>query len=458
MRFTSTGDSRVESDLTSALHAGLAPDGGLYQPTRLPPFPPGFLEGLDPDPATVGAAVLGHLLGDDPSLPSLAIQAMSREALDFPIPLRPLGGSWPDVWLLELFQGPTLAFKDVGARIMARLLERLPSQTRPSASSGGGPASTDPRPVTVLTATSGDTGGAVAAAFHGIPGTRVVILFPRGGVSREQRAQFTTRGPETLALEVEGTFDDCQRLAKAAFRSPELRERHTLTSANSINVGRLLPQIAYHVHGWLQLPPGSPPPVISVPSGNLGNLTAGIMAQRMGLPVKGFVAACNANDTFPRYLATGRIEPRRGTPTISSAMDVGDPSNLPRLQALLGDSPTMRRTIRASSWSDEATRDCIRRVYRETGTILDPHTAVGLLALEALDRGEEPSGPGVPAGPRPKILLATAHPAKFRSEVEPLIGESVPLPPSLAHRLELEERITPVAPTLKALEAALARV
>ncbi len=456
MRFTSTGGSGAESDLTTALHSGLAPDGGLYHPTFLPPFPPGFLEELGGDPAKVGGAVLTHLLADEPRLPSSTLDQVTREALDFPLPLRTLGGSWDDLWLLELFHGPTLAFKDVGARVMARLLEHLPSRAGPLTSDEGEPGGAPP-PSTVLTATSGDTGGAVAAAFHGLPGTRVVVLFPREGVSREQRAQFTTLGPGTQALGVEGTFDDCQRLAKAAFQDPDLRTRHALTSANSINVGRLLPQIIYYVHAWRQLPSGSPPPVISVPSGNLGNLTAGIMAQRMGLPVEGFVAACNANDTFPRYLATGRFEPRRGTPTISSAMDVGDPSNLPRLQALLGEAPTVRRTIRASSWSDEATRDCIRRVYRETGTILDPHTAVGLLALEALDGDEEPAGHQLDRGPRPRILLATAHPAKFRSEVEPLIGESVPLPPSLADRLELEERITPIGPTLEALKAALER-
>jgi threonine synthase len=454
VRFTSTGDSAAESDLTTALHEGLAPDGGLYHPTFLPPFPPGFLKDLEADPARVGGAVLKHLLADEPRLPSSILEEVAREALEFPIPLRRLGGSWDDVWILELFHGPTLAFKDVGARVMARLLEHLPSRARLSTSRAEGPGG-GASSLTVLTATSGDTGGAVAAAFHGIPGTRVVVLFPREGVSPEQRAQFTTLGPATQALGVEGTFDDCQRLAKAAFQDSGIRSRHALTSANSINVGRLLPQIIYYVHAWRQLPFRSPPPVISVPSGNLGNLTAGIMARRMGLPVEGFVAACNVNDTFPRYLATGRIEPRRGTPTISSAMDVGDPSNLPRLQALLGDSPTMRRTIRASSWSDEATRDCIRRVYRETGTILDPHTAVGLLALAASDENEEPAGPRLDTGPRPRILLATAHPAKFRSEVEPLIGESVPLPPSLAHRLGLEERITPIAPTLAALEAAL---
>lgn len=452
IRFRSTRGGAA-TDLTGALSGGLAPDGGLYLPEHLPPFPPGFLESLavDPHPTRTGAAVLRHLLEGEGGLPGETLERVARESLDFPIPLVPLGRSGPlpaAIHVLELFHGPTLAFKDVGARVMARLL----TEVLPGNGSGN--------PLTILVATSGDTGGAVASAFLGVAGTRVVVLYPRGQVSPRQEAQFTTLGGNTRALAVEGTFDDCQRLVKEAFGDPALREGHRLASANSINVGRLLPQVIFHVHGRLLLPgpeagskgpetsPGSPV-LVSVPSGNFGNLAAGLLAREMGLPVDRFVAACNANRVVPDYLRTGSYTPRPSLRTLSSAMDVGAPSNLERIRALFGDRvEAIRAAVTASSWTDEATRACIRRRWEEDGYLADPHTAVGILALEEALRE-------APRGAR-GIVLATAHPAKFAEVVEPAVGREIPLPAPLEERLGAPARVDRIAPRLPDLAAALA--
>lgn len=447
MRFRSTrGGPWV--DLATALVEGMAPDGGLYMPESLPPFPPGFLEdlGRDPSPARTGAAVLDHLLGGPGGLPTALLQRIAGEALDFPLPLVPLGGpgdageagEGPDgtrIHVLELFHGPTLAFKDVGARVMARLLAEV------TGADTGGP------PLTILAATSGDTGGAVASAFLGVPGTRVVVLYPRGQVSPRQEAQFTTLGRNTRALEVDGTFDDCQRLVKEAFADAGVKSAHRLTSANSINVGRLIPQVVYHVHARVQLQ-GAGRTLVSVPSGNFGSLAAGLMAKRMGLPVDRFIAATNVNDVVPDYLRSGLYRPRPSLRTISSAMDVGAPSNLERIRALYGDDlEALRRDVVGSTWTDDETGRAIVRCRSECGYLIDPHGAVGLLALEAELARE-------PAGTR-GIVLATAHPAKFAEVVEPLLGEEIPLPPALADRLHARRSVTPVAPTLAALVSAL---
>ncbi len=481
MRFRSTRGKSPETDLAGALTRGLAPDGGLYHPVHLPPFPPGFLERLrasDPSPAETGAAVLGHLLSGPGGLDRERVEAAVREALDFPIPLVPLesDGSAP-IHVLELFHGPTLAFKDVGARVMARLVGLVPSGAGGPGpgGSGAGPEQTDV-PLTILTATSGDTGGAVASAFHGVPGTRVVVLFPLGKVSPRQEAQFSTLGGNTQAVGVHGTFDDCQRMVKEAFRDDDLRTRYRLTSANSINVGRLLPQIAYHVHGWLQLPTSDAPLLVSVPSGNFGNLTAGLFGRWMGLPVTRFVAATNRNDVVPRFLQGGPYEPGASHRTLSSAMDVGDPSNFERIVALYEDGvpgpsgaqgrshplrgqgavdgtpgpeavrTALSRDVTASAWSDEATRQAIRRIHESTGMTVDPHTAVGILALEqALARLPGARG----------IVLATAHPAKFAEVVEPLLSGALPVPEALAARMEATRRVTPAEPSLSALREVL---
>ncbi|TVR63631.1 MAG: threonine synthase, partial [Gemmatimonadales bacterium] len=480
MRFRSTRGRSPETDLAGALTRGLAPDGGLYHPVYLPPFPAGFLTRLrasEPTPADTGAAVLGHLLSGPGGLDRDRVEAAVREALDFPIPLVPLPvgtGSVPSgeatgpIHVLELFHGPTLAFKDVGARVMARLVSLLASGEATGGMTGAGDvrAGETDTPLTILTATSGDTGGAVASAFHGVPGTRVVVLFPLGQVSPRQEAQFSTLGGNTRALGVHGTFDDCQRMVKEAFRDEGLRDQYRLTSANSINVGRLLPQIVYHVHAWLQLPPSDAPVVMSVPSGNFGNLTAGLMAKRMGLPVTRFVAATNRNDVVPRYLQGAPYEPGASHRTVSSAMDVGDPSNFERIVALYRDPSTdvpgaegperraapeaargaLGRDVVASAWSDDETRRAIRRIHDSARMVVDPHTAVGIVALEEA-LAHLPGARG--------IVLATAHPAKFAEVVEPILDRTIPIPPALATRMEAPRLVTPVAPTLEALRRTL---
>lgn len=374
-------------------------------------------------------------------MPDADLARIAADALDFPVPLVRVDvpGGEP-VHLLELFHGPTFAFKDIGARFLARLLAWLLA----------GPEREE-RPLTVLVATSGDTGSAVAQAFFGVAGTRVVVLYPEGQVTPLQERQFTTLGGNVQALAVDGTFDDCQRMAKAAFADPVLRERLLLTSANSINIGRLLPQVFYYLHAAAQLPPGTPPPRFVVPSGNFGNLTAGLLAHRLGLPTAGFVAATNVNDVVPEYLETGVFRPRPSARTISSAMDVGDPSNFARVLRLYGgDLAAIRRHVAGYRFTDAETRAAIRRVYGETGRILDPHTAVGWLALEA-DRAARGAG----APPATAVLLATAHPAKFREVIAPVIGAEVPLPPALAACLERPSRALPLPADDGALKAHL---
>jgi threonine synthase len=305
----------------------------------------------------------------------------------------------------------------------------------------------DARPLTVLVATSGDTGGAVAQAFHRVPGTRVVVLYPHNRVSRVQEVQFTTLGDNVSAVAVEGTFDDCQRLVKAAFADPALGAAHRLTSANSINIGRLLPQMAYYAWAVLQLPADAAPPTVVVPSGNLGNLTAGVMAARRGVPIGPFVSATTINDPFPRYLSTGIFEPQDAVPTLASAMDVGHPSNLERLTWLYGgDLARMRAAITGVVVTDDEVRATIRALRDQHGYVADPHTAVGWLGADKAAR----------SGGAPTVVFATAHPAKFPEVVEPTLGQAVELPPALAARLALEVRAVRIPPRLDALTDVLA--
>ena len=421
--YVSTAGAAPPADLRTALHAGLAPDGGLYLPSPLAPLPPGTIAAMRDAPWTdVARAVARHLL--EPELDRGTVDAIVREALDFPLPLVPLTDR---VHVLELFHGPTGAFKDVGAQFLARALAatRAPGEA-----------------TTVLTATSGDTGGAVAHAFHGMPGTRVVILFPIGQVSPLQERQFTTLGGNVTALGVRGTFDDCQRLVKEAFATREIAGRLRLTSANSINVGRLLPQVFYYFYAAAQLADRAEV-LVSVPSGNFGNLAAGLIAKRLGAPVARLVAATNANDVVPEYLETGRFVARPSVRTISSAMDVGNPSNFERVHALYdGDVARLRRDVAGSAFDDDATRQCMAQTFRRRGYVLDPHSAVGMLGLEA----------ELTAHPRANgVLLATAHPAKFADAVEPEVGCGVAAPPALARLAQLESRYATIEPRLDAL-------
>ena len=429
MKLVSTAGKAPASTLADAVLRGLAPDGGLYVPDSLTPLAPEAVRALRrhgfPD---VALAVARHLLSED--LAPDALERLVVSAFDFPVPVVPLG---PRTFVLELFHGPTLAFKDFGARFMARLLAALHVG--------------QDRPLTVLVATSGDTGSAVGHAFLGVPHTRVVILYPEGKVSPTQERQFSTLGGNVEAIAVQGAFDDCQRLAKAALADAELSGSLRLTSANSINVGRLVAQIVYYFFAWADLPDPDREVIVSVPSGNFGNLTAGLMAKRMGLPVTAFIAATNANDVVPAYLQSGRFRPRPSAATISSAMDVGNPSNVARMQALYdGDLDRLRRDVTGSAHGDDDTRTCIAEVERRFGYIMDPHSAVGYLGLQGA-LAERPNAIGV--------CLATAHPAKFREIVEPVIGRAVPMPERLAAVLTRQPSVRRIPVDLEKLKAVL---
>jgi threonine synthase len=411
MRWVSSRGASPAVPFIDALFAGTAPDGGLYMPERLEPLSREQLDAIrraHGDIVEIGTIVGSHLLRDEISRD--AMRSLVRDALDFPIPLVKVTG---DIHALELFHGPTLAFKDVGARTQARLLHHF----------------TDGTPLTILVATSGDTGSAVAQAFHGVPDTRVMVLYPEGKVTDVQEAQMASLGDNIVAVAVHGTFDDCQGLVKQAFADDDLRSHVWLTPANSINLGRLLPQVFYYfVLASLAPPDGGPygGPVVAVPSGNFGNLTAGLIAKRIGLPVKRFVAATNVNDVVPEYLRTGEYKPRASVRTVANAMDVGAPSNFERMRAMYGDSfESLRCDIDGAAFDDATVVAEIGAVYRQHGYLLDPHGAIAWLGLrQSLAPGEQ------------GVFLATAHPAKFREVVEPAIGEAIPLPPALADAIK----------------------
>lgn len=427
MRCISTRGAAPPVRFREALVAGLAPDGGLYVPESLPTLPLSQWTALvDTSLADTALAMLAPLLADDLS-PSELLGILGA-ALDFPTPVVPLDDR---LAVLELFHGPTFAFKDVGARVLARLMAHFHGEGQP--------------PLTVLVATSGDTGGAVAHAFHGVPRTRVVVLYPEGQVSAVQEAQFTTLGGNVTAVAVTGTFDDCQRLAKQAFASAELRASAHLTSANSISLGRLLPQMTYYGHAatsrWV-----SGPLTIVVPSGNFGNIAAGLMARQMGAPVSHLHAATTVNDTVPRYLETGRVEPRPSVSTLANAMDVGDPSNLERIRWMFGNRVAeVRHAMGASVHTDDQIRAAMAEMDARYGYLADPHTAIAYLGA---------SGCRAAGAPR-VLLLATAHPAKFGDAVERAIGRPVELPAALAAALARPRDIHRIAPELTALAALL---
>ena len=420
--FVSTRGSD-RATLTEAILRGPARDGGLYVPVESTELPAGSPP--SPDLAEVACWAAPSFFPDlDPG----TLRSVVTEALPFPIPLVEVESG---VHVLELFHGPTLAFKDVGARFLAGLTSAI----------GGRDESR-----TVLVATSGDTGSAVAAAFHGRPQLRVVVLFPRDGVSARQRRQMTTLGGNVTAVAVRGTFDDCQRVTRAAFADADSARRHGLLSANSINAGRLLPQALYYVYAAAVLGWSDRPPRFVVPSGNLGNLCAGLIARQRGMPAAGFLAAVNVNRGFLDFLELGSHEPRSSMPTSSSAMDVGDPSNLERIRWLYSDDVgALRRDVSAISVSDEETAECIRSVHERSGYVLDPHSAV---AYEA-QRRDHGRGDG------PTVVLATAHPAKFPYPTRAAIGADVSMPDALARTLEKEERMLDMEPTLDALRSVL---
>lgn len=433
MRFVSTSGRGSPASLKAAVFDGLAPDGRLYVPETIERWHPADIAALPSMTlAEIGVRVLRPFTAG--TIDDEALDGIVRGALDFPMPLVDVE---PGVRALELFHGPTLAFKDVGARVMARLMAALHD--------GGDP-------VTILVATSGDTGGAVGHAFHGVPHTRVAILYPRGRVSPTQEAQLTMfngeRDGNVRGYAIDGSFDDCQRLVKAAFADAALRARVRLSSANSINIGRLLPQMIYYFHAAARLLDRSSRLVFATPSGNFGNLTAGLMAKRSGLPIASFIAATNVNDVVPVYLETGRFEPRASVTTIANAMDCGNPSNFDRMSWLYaGDRDAMRRDVSGSRHDDDEVRAAIRRVYDERGYLLDPHSAIGYLGVteprQAARDGEA------------RVFLATAHPAKFAEVVEPIIGQVIDKPAALISALASDRCVVPLDATLDALRARL---
>jgi threonine synthase len=426
MRYLSTRGGQG-AGLVDAVMRGLAADGGLYVPDEMPRIDANAVRGESL--AEIAADVLAPFF--DGSGLEADLGAICSEAFDFPLPLKELSANG-ELSVLELFHGPTAAFKDVGARFLAALMERALR------------GSPDSRPLTILVATSGDTGGAVAAAFHGRRGIRVGVLFPKGQVSPRQQHQLTCWGDNVRAFEVDGTFDACQALVKAAFTDAGLQRRYRLTAANSINIGRLLPQVAYHAAASLwhwrrhATAAGS-----IIPSGNLGNGMACVWARAMGLPVREIVLAVNANRTIPDYLATGQWQPRPSVATLASAMDVGNPSNVERLRNLLPDFAEQRATIESYPVDDSAIRAQIAQDFARYGEVWCPHTATAFWVYDHLPPKRKEG--------RPWIVSATAHPAKFETIVEPIIGRAVAVPPALAKLLGRPTASTPLAPRLEEL-------
>ena len=430
--FRSSRDAVPPCGFSAALRQGLAADGGLYVPLRWPRLTPADFAGADAHELdAVGTRLLAPFLAGD--VLAAELPALTREAFSFAAPLVPLEGDGR-LSVLELFHGPTAAFKDFGARFLAACFARLRSAGEPA--------------LTILVATSGDTGGAVAAAFHERAGIEVAVLFPKGLVSPTQERQLTCWGGNVRSLSVRGTFDDCQRLVKEAFLDPQLASRRALTSANSINLGRLLPQSVYYAATslavWRQH--GERASFI-VPSGNLGNALACLWARQVGLPIADVLLAHNANRTVPDYLASGVWQPRPSIATLASAMDVGDPSNMERLRALFPALDELRAAASAAAVTDAQIRARIERGYRQYGQIWCPHTATAAEAWERL--------PPALRRERRWVLVSTAHPAKFREIVEPLIGREVPVPPALAKLFARPVQYVEIDANLGALRAAL---
>jgi threonine synthase len=407
MLLYNTNNPSQKSNFENAVFQGLADGNGLFMPEQLPVLPPSFFEELPslsfPEMAT---RVVDAFLGDE--IPKEVLENICRDAFSFPVPLAPVGKGR---YCLELFHGPSLAFKDFGARFMARIMAHFNKVRQ--------------KPLHVLVATSGDTGGAVAMGFHNVPGIRVTILYPKGRVSKYQEVQLTCLGGNVRALEVDGSFDDCQALVKLAFQDRELSEREGLTSANSINIARLIPQSLYYFHAWAQIQKSDPGAkvVFSVPSGNFGNICAGAFAWKMGLPIEKLVASVNANRVFTDYLASGKFAPKPSVATLSNAMDVGNPSNFVRIEALFGGWAGVKEFFQSYSFSDPETEAAEMELYEKYGYLSEPHAAIGYLGLEKYRVAIGSSAVGV--------FLGTAHPAKFIPVLPSSLREKVEVPESL---------------------------
>lgn len=430
MHYISTRDSTHQASLSEAIARGIAPDGGLYVPGDFPHFATRHFDGLTELPE-IGERLLTPFAEGDPLAAELG--AICREAFNFPAPLVTLDQAPAPVSVLELFHGPTCAFKDFGARFLAASMERIRGN--------------EPRKLTILVATSGDTGGAVAAAFHNRPWVDVVVLYPKGLVSERQAQQLSCWGGNVRTFAVNGSFDECQRMVKEAFLDPSLKESHQLSSANSINVGRLLPQMVYYAKAglelWRQL--GRRANFI-IPTGNLGNAMACVWARHIGVPIGEIVLATNANLTVTDFLRSGEWEPRASVPTLASAMDVGNPSNMERLRALHPDFEELQGQVGASSVDDIEIRGTLRRDAHELNRVWCPHTATAAKVYRRmLSRGARGHW----------VIVSTAHPAKFNDIVEPQTGQEVPVPPSLARLLSLPRQETELEPSLQALRTHL---
>ncbi len=423
MKLYSTNGKAEAVRIDQAILQGLAPDGGLYMPESIPKLSPAFVDALASHTlGEIAFEVAGLFLSE--VIPDSKLSALTDEAVNFECPLTTLDTSTS---VLELFHGPTYAFKDFGARFMARVMSYFRRDTNSE--------------LTILVATSGDTGGAVANGFFNVPGIQVVLLYPHGKVSPLQEQQLTTLGGNIEALEVDGTFDDCQRMVKEAFVDSDLKSRFELTSANSINIARLIPQSFYYLHAAAELQRRFNDKVkisFSVPSGNFGNLTAGLFASRYGLKVERFVASTNINDTFVRYLEQDRYEPKASVPTLSNAMDVGNPSNFVRLCELYRkDDPSIHEEILGASFDDDATKAMIVSCYEKFQYLICPHGAVGLLGVEKY-RDTLPED-------TQHVMLATAHPAKFPEVMDSVLPDKTEIPDGLKAVLSAEKKATAVS-------------
>ena len=430
MKYYSTNHQAADASLQEAVVKGLASDKGLYMPYVIKMLPQSFYDNIENlSFQEIAYQVADAFFGED--VPADTLKQIVYDTLSFDAPAVKVK---ENIWSLELFHGPTLAFKDVGGRFMARLLGYFIKEE-------------GQKQVNVLVATSGDTGSAVANGFLGVEGIHVYVLYPKGKVSEIQEKQFTTLGQNITALEVDGTFDDCQALVKNAFMDADLNAHMKLTSANSINVARFLPQAFYYFYAYAQLKKAGKADnlVVCVPSGNFGNITAGLFGKHMGLPVKRFIAANNKNDIFYQYLQTGEYNPRPSVATIANAMDVGDPSNFARVLALYENShEAICDEISGVTYTDEQIRETVKAAYQETGYLLDPHGACGYRALEeGLQEGET------------GVFLETAHPAKFLETVEGIIGDKVEIPAKLQAFMKGTKQSIPMAKDFESFKAYL---
>jgi threonine synthase len=419
MQYYSLNGQSPNTSFKDAVIRGIAPDRGLYFPMEIPQLEPEFFENIENlSTEEIAYRAISPFVGD--AIPEADLRQIVSEVLDFEFPVVPVDGN---LSTLELFHGPTLAFKDVGARFMARCLGYFSKD--------------QDQEVTVLVATSGDTGGAVANGFLGVPGVKVVILYPSGKVSDIQERQLTTLGQNITALEVNGTFDDCQDMVKSAFLDSDITQKRQLTSANSINVARWLPQMFYFLLAYKQTKALGKELVFSVPSGNFGNICAGMMAHQLGMPVHHFVAATNANQVVPDFMATGQYEPKPSVATISNAMDVGDPSNFIRIRKIYANNfDRLKGHLSSSSFSDDATRQAMADVHKRTSYTMDPHGAVGYLGLKKYMEGH-PDQLG--------IFLETAHPIKFLDVMESVFDFEIALPENIKALMDKQKESIKIA-------------